>query len=42
LIVPTGDGGFSKNASAWFVPPSWDNAKFLFNEEEMLIEMDID
>jgi uncharacterized protein (DUF2141 family) len=42
LGIPTEDYGFSNNVSAWFGPPSWDRAKFLFNTKEMWMEIDID
>jgi uncharacterized protein (DUF2141 family) len=42
LGIPTEDYGYSNNVSAWFGPPSWERAKFLFNIKEMLIEIDID
>jgi uncharacterized protein (DUF2141 family) len=42
LGIPTEDYGYSNNASAWFGPPSWDKAKFLFDEKELLIEINID
>jgi len=42
LGIPTEDYGYSNNVSAWFGPPSWDRAKFLFNQTDMLIEIDID
>ena len=42
LGIPTEEYGYLNNASAWFCPPSWDRAKFLFNSKEMLIETDID
>jgi uncharacterized protein (DUF2141 family) len=42
LGIPTEDYGYSNNVSAWFGPPSWERAKFLFNSKEMLIEIDID
>jgi uncharacterized protein (DUF2141 family) len=42
LGIPTEDYGYSNNASAWFGPPSWEKAKFLFDEKELLIEINID
>ncbi|NNG27636.1 MAG: DUF2141 domain-containing protein [Ignavibacteriaceae bacterium] len=42
LGIPTEDYGFSNNASSWFGPPSWEKAVFLFNHEEMSIEISVD
>lgn len=42
LGIPTEDYGFSNNARAWFGPPSWEKAKFLFNKENLTIEISID
>lgn len=42
LGIPTENYGYSNNASSWFGPPSWENAKFLFNKREMTIEIKID
>lgn len=39
LGIPTEDYGYSNNASSWFGPPSWENAKFTFNQKKMLIEI---
>jgi uncharacterized protein (DUF2141 family) len=35
LGIPRKEYGYLNNASAWFGPPSWDRAKFLFNSKEM-------
>ena len=40
--IPDEDYGFSNDASGWFGPPSWENAKFLFNKPEMKIEIEVD
>ena len=40
--IPTEEYGFSNNVSAWFGPPSWKRAKFLFAQKEMIIEISID
>jgi uncharacterized protein (DUF2141 family) len=42
LGIPTEDYGFSNNASGWFGPPSWKNAKFIFNQPEMTININVD
>ncbi len=42
LGIPTEDYGYSNNARSWFGPPSWDKAKFLFNQKEMKIEIKVD
>ena len=42
LGIPLEDYGFSNNASSWFGPPSWERAKFLFNDKEMNIEISVD
>lgn len=41
LGIPTEDYGFSNNARSWFGPPSWEKAKFLFNQKEMKIEIKV-
>ncbi|NWG29651.1 MAG: DUF2141 domain-containing protein [Ignavibacteriaceae bacterium] len=40
--IPTEDYGYSNDASSWFGPPSWEKAKFLFNQSEMTIEIKVD
>ncbi len=42
LGIPTEDYGFSNNANAWFGPPSWEKANFLFNKEKLVVEISID
>jgi uncharacterized protein (DUF2141 family) len=42
LGIPTEDYGFSNNASGWFGPPSWEKAKFIFNQPEMTININVD
>lgn len=42
LGIPTEDYGYSNNVSAWFGAPSWERAKFFFNQKEMTIEISID
>lgn len=42
LGIPTEDYGFSNNVSAWFGAPSWERAKFLFNQKQMPIEISVD
>ena len=42
LGIPTEDYGYSNNVSAWFGPPSWERAKFLFNGKEMSIGVSIE
>lgn len=42
LGIPTEDYGFSNNARSWFGPPSWEKAKFLFNQKEMKIEIKVE
>ena len=42
LGIPDEDYGYSNNASGWFGPPSWKKAKFIFNQPEMTIKIDID
>jgi uncharacterized protein (DUF2141 family) len=42
LGIPTEDYGYSNNASAWFGPPSWDNAKFLFDRKDLTLEISVD
>jgi uncharacterized protein (DUF2141 family) len=42
LGIPTEDYGYSNDASEWFGPPSWENAKFIFNKPEMTIEINVD
>lgn len=40
--IPTEDYGYSNDASSWFGPPSWEKAKFLFNQSDMTIEIKVD
>ena len=42
LGIPDEDYGYSNDASAWFGPPSWDKAKFIFNQPKMTINIHID
>ena len=42
LGIPTENYGYSNNASSWFGPPSWEKAKFLFNQKEMTIVISVD
>jgi uncharacterized protein (DUF2141 family) len=42
LGIPTEDYGYSNNASAWFGPPSWENARFLFDKKDMTLEISVD
>ena len=42
LGIPSEDYGYSNNVSAWFGPPSWERAMFLFNQKVMSIEIFID
>jgi len=42
LGIPDEDYGFSNNVSSWFGPPSWKRAKFLFDQPEMIIKIDVD
>lgn len=39
LGIPKEEYGFSNNARAMFGPPSWDNAKFIFTNENQIIEI---
>jgi len=42
LGIPNEDYGYSNNASGWFGPPSWEKAKFIFNQPEMTIKIEVD
>ncbi len=42
LGIPTEDYGYSNNASSWFGPPSWEKTKFIFNKEELTIEISVE
>ncbi len=42
LGIPSEDYGYSNDASGWFGPPSWEKAKFIFNEPEMTIRISVD
>jgi uncharacterized protein (DUF2141 family) len=39
LGIPVEDYGFSNNARGMFGPPSWEDAKFRFNDETKVIEI---
>lgn len=39
LGIPKEDYGFSNNAKGLFGPPSWDAAKFIFNKNDQVIEI---
>jgi uncharacterized protein (DUF2141 family) len=41
LGIPTEDYGFSNNARGIFGPPGWEDAKFKFNVENKIIEIEI-
>jgi len=42
LGIPDEDYGYSNDASGWFGPPSWENAKFIFNQPKMKLEIEVD
>jgi uncharacterized protein (DUF2141 family) len=42
LGIPDEDYGFSNNVSGWFGPPSWEKAKFIFDQPEMTIRIEVD
>ena len=42
LGIPSERYGFSNNASGWFGPPSWEKSRFIFNNKELTIEIEID
>jgi len=42
LGIPDEDYGYSNDASGWFGPPSWEKAKFIFNQPEMSIKIEVD
>ena len=42
LGIPTENYGYSNDASDWFGPPSWEKAKFIFNQPEMKLEIKVD
>ena len=42
LGIPDEDYGYSNDASGWFGPPSWENAKFIFNQPNMKLEIEVD
>jgi len=42
LGIPDEDYGYSNDATGWFGPPSWEKAKFIFNQPEMTIKIDVD
>ena len=39
LGIPVEDYGFSNNARGMFGPPSWEDAKFRFNDDNKVIEI---
>lgn len=42
LGIPDEDYGYSNDASGWFGPPSWENAKFILNQTKMKLEIQVD
>jgi uncharacterized protein (DUF2141 family) len=42
LGIPDEDYGYSNDASGWFGPPSWEKAKFIFNQPELTIRIEVD
>jgi uncharacterized protein (DUF2141 family) len=42
LGIPIEDYGYSNNAIAWFGPPRWEKASFIFNQSEMQVEISVD
>jgi len=42
LGIPDEDYGYSNDASGWFGPPSWEKAKFIFDQPEMTIKIEVD
>lgn len=42
LGIPAEDYGYSNNASAWFGPPRWEKASFIFNQSEMQVKISVD
>ena len=42
LGIPTEDYGFSNNASGTFGPADYDDAKFIFEQSEMTMEISVD
>lgn len=42
LGIPTERYGYSNDASSWFGPPSWEKAKFIFNQPELILEIKVD
>jgi len=42
LGIPVEDYGFSNNASGLFGPPSWEDAKFRFSDNNKIVEIVID
>ena len=42
LGIPDEDYGYSNDASGWFGPPSWEKAKFIFDQPEMTIRIEVD
>ena len=41
LGIPIEDYGFSNNARGMFGPPSWENAKFELNDDDIVVEIEI-
>ena len=41
LGIPIEDYGFSNNARGMFGPPSWEDAKFILNDETKIVEIEI-
>jgi uncharacterized protein (DUF2141 family) len=41
LGMPIEDYGYSNNVSAWFGPPRWEKALFIFNQSKMNIEISV-
>lgn len=42
LGIPSEDYGFSNNAKGSFGPASWEDAKFEFNQDSMIVEINFD
>jgi uncharacterized protein (DUF2141 family) len=41
LGIPVEDYGFSNNARSIFGPPSWQDAKFVLNDDDKVVEIEI-
>jgi len=39
--IPVEDYGFSNNARSMFGPPSWQDAKFVMNDDDKVVEIEI-